>query len=185
MPRCERMSADYEFVAGVVLSVAEVWGPVSDVLHEIAETLSQLGGGEAGALVTSPNELRATQRAVEAAMRTARDDPLGLSRRSVGDLEVRVAQLASAHEEAARARMVRTHELREAERSDEAALEALTGCRDELWRVAEKVTVPDGAEADMARLGLQLADLRAGVRASGADGWGRCGRAVPPRPMTS
>ena len=130
----ERMSGDYELVAGVVLSVAEVWGPVSEVLHELAETLSHLGRGEAGALVTSPNELRATQRAVDEALRTARDDPLGLSRRSVSDLEVRVAQLASVHEEAAQERVARTHQLREAEQWTEAALDALAGCRDELWR---------------------------------------------------
>jgi hypothetical protein len=50
----------------------------------------------------------------------------------------------------------------------EAALDALNGCRDELWRVAEKVAVPDGAEAEMARLALQVAGLR--------DAWARLER---------
>ena len=84
------------------LSVAEVWGPVSEELHVMQETLSGLDGEGAGELVTSPNELRATRQAVDEAMLTARDDPLGLSRPSVTDLEVRVARLAAAHEEAAR-----------------------------------------------------------------------------------
>jgi hypothetical protein len=157
----DRMSADYEFVAAAVLSVAEVWGPMSEKLYVLHETLSRVEAGEPGGLVTSPNELRATRQALDAAIGTARDDPLGLPHRAVTDLEARVDRLVSSHEEALGARVARTHELREASQQIEAALDALSGCRDELWRVAEKVTVPDGVEAEMALLALQLARLRA------------------------
>ena len=40
----ERMSADYVVVAGVVLSVAEVWGPVCGTLDDMKERLSGLDG---------------------------------------------------------------------------------------------------------------------------------------------
>ena len=53
----QRMSADYDLVSGVVMSVAEVWGPVSETLHGMQDTLSDIDGGARGELVTSPNQL--------------------------------------------------------------------------------------------------------------------------------
>jgi hypothetical protein len=157
----QRMSADYDLVSGVVMSVAEVWGPVSETLHGMQDTLSDIDGGARGELVTSPNQLRVTRQEVDDEVRTAQHDPLGLSRSSVTDLETRVARLVSANEDAARGRLTWTHELRQAGQLVETALDALNGCRDELWRVAEKVAAPDGAEVEMGRLTLQLAGLRA------------------------
>ena len=72
----ERMSADYDLVAGVVTSVAEVWGPVSEELHVMQETLTGVEGVGRGELAISPNELRATREAVDEAVLAARDDPL-------------------------------------------------------------------------------------------------------------
>ncbi len=177
----ERMSADYDLVAGVVMSVAEVWGPVSEELHVMQETLTGVDGVGRGELVTSPNELRATREAVDEAVLAARDDPLGFARPSLTDLGARVARLAAAHREAERARAAWTHELREAGQLVEAAFDALNGCRDELWRVAEKVTVPDGAEAEMAGLAPQVAGLREAwarsERTGGGDAGALCRRA--------
>ena len=121
----ERMSADYDLVVAVVMSVAEVWGPVSEELHVMQETLTGVDGVGRGEPVISPNELRATREAVDEAVLAARDDPLwvcaSVAHRPRGASGAAGRGTSRRRRRAARAAW--THELREAGQLVEAAVD--------------------------------------------------------------
>ena len=61
-----------------LLSVAEVWGRGVRAAPRVRRRASRIDEGKPGHVPTSANELRTTREAVDAAIGTARDDPLGL-----------------------------------------------------------------------------------------------------------
>jgi hypothetical protein len=157
----EQMSGDYEVVAGVVASVAEVWGPLTDRLHGLRTQLDELdAASEApGGL---PNERRSLGEAIDHQLAWALVDPLGLPLDSVALLENRLGQLRTAARDAARDRAIRLAALAEAEQAVTSGLEAVTAGRRQLEQWREKVVVPPTLLAELGRQAEELERVREG-----------------------
>jgi hypothetical protein len=162
-----QMSADYDEVAGLVASVAEVWGVHAEQLHELAADVSGLEAQVEEHAIRRPNELPVISRSIADLEMTARDDPLGLDTGAVSELHERVERVRKLVDEATRERQQRRDDLVAAERCIAAGLEAVEACRAQLRRNAEKIVVPDatwtaleGWAGELERLRLESERLR-------------------------
>ncbi len=154
-----QMSEDYEVVARVVASVADVWGEPVERLRQVAGDVEELEQWLRDQSVRRPNELQTIALAVSETQATARDDPLALSPTAVPELQTRVARLRASLEEVLRGRQERLADLAAVEESIAAGRAATAACRNDLDRAALKILVPDETWGTLERVEQEFAGL--------------------------
>jgi hypothetical protein len=165
-----QMSADYDVVAGVVASVAEVWGERTEHLRALTSAVAALEERVREHGVREPDELPSIRRSIGEAETSARADPLGLDPDAVGRLGPAVAQLRLEVDDAVRRRAARSAERAAADQVIRAGIHALEACRVQLGRDAEKVVVPAESWAAVRRLATELDVVRRQVEGDPQDG---------------
>jgi hypothetical protein len=147
-----QMSEDYEVVARLVATVADVWGESTERLRRVAGVVEDLEQRLRDQGVRRPNELQSIALAVAETELLARNDPLALSPTTVEQLQARATRLQASLEETLRGRAARLADLEAIEGSIAAGRAAMAARRDELDRVAQKILVSDETRAALDRL---------------------------------
>jgi hypothetical protein len=147
-----QMSEDYEVVARVVATVADVWGESTERLRRVAGEVEELEQRLSDQGVRRPSELQSIALAVAETELLARDDPLALSPTTVEQLQARATRLRALLEEILRGRAARLADLDGVEGSITAGRAAMAARREELDRVAQKILVSDERRAALGRL---------------------------------
>jgi hypothetical protein len=156
----EQMSADFDVVTEFLAAVARAWGELTDRLHELAASVSDLEKEVRSSGVRRPNDLGALARSLADAESTAQEDPVSLGAADLALLEERARRLGDMAHDVVSQRRADAEELAAADQSIGVGLEALATCRTQLDRWSEKVVVSDATVAELDRLGAELDRLR-------------------------
>jgi len=174
------MSADYDIVAGLVATVATVWGESTERLHGCAARVAELETRVQEQRMRAPRELQSIGRRVAELGATSRRDPLALDPDTLPGFESHVARLEAWFDDAVRERQERMADLAAADAHIGAAATALEAVREQLDRSGERVVVRPETWAAVEQLSEDLEafqrDVEARQQLGGDHGTGGLGR---------
>ena len=152
----EQMSSDFDVVRELVDAVAYVWGELTDRLHELATSMSDLERQVQTRGVRRPNDLVRLTSDLAEAEATALQDPISFETGQMERLAPRGQRVQEMIDQATRENLATVEDLLVADESIGASLEMLATCQAQLETWSEKLIVP---ETTLLRLKAVAQDL--------------------------
>jgi hypothetical protein len=152
----EQMSSDFDVVRKLVDAVAYVWGELTDRLHQLATSVSDLERQVQTQGVRRPNDLVRLISDVAEAEATALEDPMSFGTTQMEGLTARGQRVRETIDHATGEKQALVEDLVVADEHIGASLEMLATCLTQLEAWSEKIVVP---EATLLRLQAVAHDL--------------------------